>query len=355
MKMYQHLIIQILAFTLIGCTNPKNKDSNAEHTAITGLNYAVVTTSQDINNITLNGKVSYNEDELLTFNPIGDGVVLDTYFSLGDFVKKGQRLLKIKSDSYYELQSEYKATQNDVYLATRNLNKANQMFEDKLYSEQDLIEAKIELNKVKEEEQRLKTALKMYGQDIGNGIYQVNAQTSGYVFKKHASPSLSITPESELYTLGKLNNLWVIANIYTQDLPSIETGTDVIITSSAYPDKQFAGKINRILPFVDTEDKVVKARVDFQNTDLLLKPDFTVDVHVQNKSNVGKLRIPTKSIIFDKNNFYVVAMRNNNLEAVKLDIYKQTDTYTFINKGLQEGELILIENQLLYYTQINQR
>ena len=356
MKLHQYLSILVLATMLTACsTENKSSQVQSENMAIGGLNYTIATVSSELNNIKLNGKVTYNEDELITFSPMSEGIVLKTFFSAGDYVQKGQKLLTVKSDTFYELQTEYKATLNEVYLATRNVNKAQQMYEDKLFSEQELIEANIELNKAKEEEERLNTAIKMYGQEVSKGIYQVNAQMTGYIFSKQASPSTAINPDSEVYTLGNLNNLWIMADVYTQDIAAVEAGHEVIISTSAYPNKEFKGTINRILPFIDSEDRVVKARVDFDNEGLFLKPEYTVEIKVQNKNIEGKLMIPTKCMVFDNNNFYAVIKQNNKLKSVKLDIHKQTGSYTFLNNGIQEGDSVLAENQLLYYTQLNQR
>ena len=355
MRTYHYTYLLLLVATLAACGGQNDqKNEIRERVEINALNYTVAKASDELSNIKLTGKVTYNEDEIIVFTPMSEGIVMRSFFSVGDYVKKGQKLLTVKSDSYYELQTEYKATKSESALLKKSYNKAEQMFDDKLFSEQELLEAEVEYQKSVEDEARILNALEMYGAEAGRGIYQVNAQESGYIFSKNASPSTTITPDEEVYKLGKLDNLWIIADVHTKSIGSISVGEEVTITTSAYPDKVFKGKVNRILPFVDEEDRVVKARINFENTDFALKPEYNVNITVHNKHQEIKACIPTSSLVFDNNNFYVVVKRNNKLMAQKIDILKQDDKVCLVNKGIEVGDSILSENQLLYYTQLNQ-
>lgn len=350
-----HLIFTVIAtLGITACKQASTKDSIKEHINYNALQYTEAVASSNIISTSLTGKVTYNEDQIIVYKPISDGVVHQTLFSTGDYVKKGQKLLTVRSDSFNELQTELKSAQNELSLATRNLRKAEDMFEDKLLSEQELLEARIEYNRANDNLAKQQAAIKMYGKDVGKGLYQVNAQTDGYIFSKKASPSSTITPDEEVYTLGKLDNLWITANVYTKDIDLLTSGEEVTITSPVYPNKVFKGKIDRILPFIDSEERVMKARIEFVNEGNLLKPDFIVNIKVKDVRLNDIPAVPTKCLIFDNNRFYVVAKINGDLAVKAIEVYKQDDKLCLIKEGIEIGDSILCENQLLYYTQLNQ-
>lgn len=350
-----HFIFTIIAILgVTACKQTTTKDAIKEHISYNALQYTEAVSSSNVISTSLTGKVTYNEDQIIVYKPISEGIVHQTFFSTGDYVKKGQKLLTVRSDSFNELQTELKSAQDELSLATRNLRKAENMFEDKLLSEQELLEAKIEFNRASDNLAKQQAAIKMYGNDVGKGLYQVNAQTNGYIFSKKASPSSTITPDEEVYTLGKLDNLWIMANIYTKSINLLIPGEEVTITSPIYPNKVFKGKIDRILPFIDSEERVMKARIEFINEDALLKPDFIVDIKVQDVRLNNIPAIPTECLIFDNNRFYVVAKTNGSLAIKPVEIFKQDDKQCLIKEGIEIGDSILCENQLLYYTQLNQ-
>lgn len=351
MKAYYFIAITLLSLAACSSNSTSNEEKNNK-IPYEYLHYVTAQTLEEIDVLTLNGKVTYNQDEIVVFKPISDGIVVKSFFTAGDYVKAGQKLLNIKSDAFYELQTEIESAQGDFKLAQRELKKSEQMFEDKLLSEQEIIEAQVEYSKAKSTLERLEASLKMYGSAIGRGIYQVSAQSNGYVFSKNASPASTITPDDEVYTLGQIDNLWIMANIYAKSIEEVTVGQSVIIKSPSYPSKLFNGKIVKVLPYIDPEEKVMKARIEFENKDLALKPDFTVEVKVLNENLKNKIYLPSECLVFDNNKFYVLKKKSGALKIQEVTILKQDKNNTVIQEGVQLGDSILSKNPLLYYTQL---
>lgn len=154
-----------------------------------------------------------------------------------------------------------------------------------------------------------------------------------------------------------------MANVYAGNLNSVKQGMEVEVRASSYPDKVFKGKIDRLANTFDTEERVLKARISIQNSDLLLKPEMFVNVSVaqandtQDKNQERLLSFPSKAMIFSNSKHQVVVYRDNcNMEIVQLEPVYQTASAVMVKEtptaGLVEGDKVVTENHLLIYNQL---
>ncbi len=90
-----------------------------------------------------------------------------------------------------------------------------------------------------------------------------NSPVSGYVTEKNALPNMYVQPESKLYTVADLSTVWVNAQIFQTDIGRIKPGDAATVTVDAYPGKTFRGRVDFILPQVDTNTRTVRARLVF--------------------------------------------------------------------------------------------
>lgn len=340
--------ISILA---TACSSSEQKENNKEEVNNEDLKFIVAKTSEDAGSLTLTGKVITNPNETVVYKPLSEGIVVRSYFNVGDYVKRGQKLLTIKSRAFYELQTDVSEVRGTLKLAKRELNKSQQMYDDGLLSEQSLIEAQVEFNNAKANLERLQSELRMYGITAGRGMYQVNAQTDGFIFSKNAGMSGTITPDDEVYMLSPINNLLILANVYAKSINNVSVGQKVEITSASYPGVVFNGEIEKLYPYMDSDDKVMKAQIKFENTHLDLKPDFTVEVKVKNDTQ-SNICIPSDCLVFDDNRFFVVAKQKGKLKKQEVSVLNQDKDDAIIEKGINAGDSILADKQLFYYNQV---
>jgi cobalt-zinc-cadmium efflux system membrane fusion protein len=302
---------------------------------------------------TLTGDVTYNSDNVIQFTSLINGVVTNTYFSLGDYVKKGQVLAEIKSTELNGLQSENKSVESQLAVAQRQLASVKSMFEDGIASQKDLIQAESEVKVLKASLENIKSNLALYSASPEKSVFQIKAPSNGFIVAKNMSSGMQISSGSEpLFTISDLNEVWVMVNIYATDMQNIKENMDVKIKTLAYPDEVFSGKISALSQVFDAEEHVLKARIVMKNTDLKLKPGMSADI-ILNKSNASAeslLAVPVKAVIFDDNqNFLVVYKDDCNLEIRQVDPVTKNREVVYFDKGIQENEKIISKNQLLIY------
>ena len=322
------------------CNNRKKAENTEDKSVINKAFLENVKTIKPIlsnqeHELILSGKVECNPNKVVYYTPLISGLIERTYFSLGDKVQKGQTMLDIRSAELSSLQSE-------LAIARRNLQSAEAMHKDKLISERELIEARSSFEK-------LQADLSLYGENKGGGVFSIISPMSGFVIDKNASSGSTISEgDKPLFTVADLNIVWIIANVYAGDLQLVKQGIPVEITTLAYPNEVFRGKIDALSQVFDPEEKVLKARIVMQNAALKFKPEMSVVVKLKNETNQNCLSIPSDVLIFDDNKYFVVvetAPGKFEIKEIQLQGHYQKTSY--IRSGLEENDKIVIKNQLL--------
>jgi len=327
---------------LIACGNNKQTNQRADGVIADEFLKEVVTakaaSKQLQKEFTLTGKVTADPDKTISYSTLVSGVIVKSYFSLGDRVSKGQTMLDIRSSELSSLQSE-------LTIAHRNLQSIEALFESGMATEREVIEARSTYEK-------LQADLALYGESKGNGIFSIPAHISGYVIGKYGNAGSTVSSESEpLFSIADLSTVWVVANIYAGNLQFVRQGQSVEISSIAYPKEVFRGKINFISQVFDPEDKALKARIVLPNPGLKLKPEMSVVVKLLNESNAEMVTIPSEAVIFDRNRYFVVTGKAD-FSIREIVPYDQHNGMTYVSEGLKPDDEVVIKNQLLIYNEL---
>ncbi|QAA82975.1 efflux RND transporter periplasmic adaptor subunit [Aequorivita sp. H23M31] len=362
MKITQKLTVAaLLVFTLTGCGN------DSEEFEFENQNYCLdekfkdkvaiqtVTLQPVTEGIHLTGSVETNPDKVVHFVSLVGGIISKTYFSLGDKVSKGQLLAELQSTELSGLESELKNLNAQIQVSEKRLQSAQSMFQDGIASEADLMQAQTELDIHKSERQKIISNLNIYSASTERGVFQIKAPVSGIITSKSIASGTQITAEGEpLFTISDLREVWIMVDIYATNVQNIDSGMDVNINTLSYPDTEFKGKIDAVSQVLDSDAKVVKARVVMENTDLKLKPGMLVDVVALRDRDMEAIGIPTEALVFDDNqNFVIVHKSDCDMKIKKVEILFSNNGLTFLKSGLEENENIITKNPLLIYEQIN--
>lgn len=301
----------------------------------------------------LTGSVTYNADNVVQFTSLVNGIVTNTFFSLGDYVKKGQVLAEIKSTELNGLQSENKSLASQLLVAQRQLASTKSMYEDGIASQKDLIQAESEVNVLKSSLENIKSNLALYSASSEKSVFQIKAPSNGYIVAKNMSSGMQISEGSEpLFTISDLDEVWVMVNIYATDMQNIRENMEVKIKTLAYPDEIFTGKITSLSQVFDSEERVLKARIVMKNKDLKLKPGMSADIILNKETKIKEpmVAIPVNAMIFDNSVNYVVVYKGDcDLEIRQVQPTTQNSENIYFEKGISENEKIISKNQLLIY------
>lgn len=355
------IITCISVILLVGC----KKDQGVEKPVKEGycidsntksiIEILTVQKEEVIEKIHLTGNIQANPDNVVHFNSLLEGTISNTYFSLGDKVIKGQVLAEMKSAELSSLQAELHSLNAQIEIAQIDLSAKKEMYDDGILANKELAESQNQLNILQSESVKVKNILSLYSANNAKNIFQIKAPTSGFITHKNINPGTTVNDNGvPLFSISNLNDIWVMANIYATDVAYISEGMKVNINTLSYPDIVFEGKIDAISQVLDQDSKVLQARIFLENQEHKLKPGMNADIVVQKTtSQQEEVAIPTSSIVFSNNKNYVLVYHDDcTIEIREIFIAIKTDTVSYIQEGLNEGEQIITKNQLLIFEEL---
>ena len=300
--------------------------------------------------ITLTGEIESNSDKTVPYVSLVDGVVNATYFSMGDYVRKGQVLAEVKSSSLNEMQDDTQSLQAQLAVAKRKLASVKSMYKDDIASQKDLVEAQADVSVIESNIAKTRKNMQLYS--ANKNTFQIKAPTDGYVIAKNISQGMPVTAGGEqLFTISNLDKVWVMANVYATNMRHVYANQSVVVKTLAYPDESFPGKVNQISQVFNEEERVLKAKIILENVGMKLKPGMSADILFPiNAQDKKALAVPYKALIFDNNQNYVVVYKNDCLLEIRpVTEVASNSTYSYVEGGLKEGEKVVISNALLIY------
>jgi cobalt-zinc-cadmium efflux system membrane fusion protein len=309
--------------------------------------------------LTLSGEVSFDENKVVKVFPFTSGQVMEVKVSLGDKVTKGQTLAIIRSADVAGSYTDLSATKSDLAINKRQLEQAEYLYKNGISSERDYTEAKENYNKAVAANSKVRDQIAINGGGNTNasGSLVIKAPGSGYIVEKNISAGNFIRPDnsSSLFTISDMKDVWIWANVFETDIAKVKKGYDAKITTLAYPDKTFNGKIDEISSVLDPDNKVMKVRVALDNKDMLLKPEMFTNVLISNKEGSSSVAIPASAVIFDSSkNFVVVYNSKCDLQVRAVSVIKTVDDITYISSGLKPGDKVISKSQLLLYNALTE-
>jgi cobalt-zinc-cadmium efflux system membrane fusion protein len=303
----------------------------------------------------LTGKVSVNEEKMSKIYPFAGGIVESLKAELGDYVKKGQVLAVVRSSEVADYENQLNAAKSNLSIAKKNMEVADELFKSGLNSEKDVNLAKNEFQKAEGDVSRIKNIMNIYSVGVGS-TYQIKAPISGFITEKNVSPSMQFRTDNpfNFFTIADLDSIWVLANVYENDIDRIQLNYQAKVSTLANPDKEYIGKIDKIYNLVDPTTRVLKVVIKLKNTNNELKPEMFANVKLDFNEPIDMVTIPSNAVIFDKNKFFVMVYHDkHNIETREVVVHKNINGKAYIQSGIKAGEKVISSYQLLVYDAIN--
>ena len=200
------------------------------------------------------------------------GRAVEIKVRLGDTVKKGQLLMKVKSNDITGAYSEYRQTAADETLAKTQLERANVLYEKGAIPGKDLEVAVGVATKARVAHEAATEKLKILGvTDVNQhpgGTINVYAPISGVVIEQNVTAGAgvkSLDNSPNLFTVANMDYVWIVCDVYENDLSFVHIGEYADVRLNAYPGKVFKGRIGNIAPILEPANRTAKVRLEMQN------------------------------------------------------------------------------------------
>jgi Cu(I)/Ag(I) efflux system membrane fusion protein/cobalt-zinc-cadmium efflux system membrane fusion protein len=175
----------------------------------------------------------------------------------------------------------------------------------------------------------------------------VNSPVSGFITQKNALPNMYVQPETMLYTVADLSDVWVLAQVFQSDAGKIKPGDPAEITVDAHPGRVFNGRVDYVLPQLDMNTRTLPVRLVFANPGLKLRPGMYVNVRA--KLPVGRQLVVPASAAFHSGtkNLLFVYKGEGSIEPREVDLGPQVGDELVVTKGVKAQEQIVTSANFL--------
>lgn len=305
----------------------------------------------------LTGVVAFNGfDTTPVITQIG-GPVSRILVSPGQIVKAGQPLLYVSSPDFSLLRATYMKANDAYQLSQKEYERAKDLFDHHAIAERDLLAAESARNQALADLQSGQQSLQVLGFHDMNEVVKsasspeipVRAPIAGEIVERLVSAGQVIQAGgTQAFTISNMNTVWVLANVYQQDLPYVHVGDPVVTTADSYPGKEFEGKISYIAPALDPTTRTLQARIDVKNPHEELKKDMYVASLVKAGKIANAFSLPNSAILRDNENepYIYVSAPNNQFQRRNVTLGDTTESQTQITSGLNAGDRVIADGSL---------
>jgi cobalt-zinc-cadmium efflux system membrane fusion protein len=320
-------------------------------------------TDEDVGGaVVTSGKVTFDDLRVAhVFSPV-TGRVVRIDAEPGRRVKKGASLAVIESPDVGSAFSDLAKAHADLEAAERDYERQKDLYDAHAASQKDYETALNNFQKGKAElsrAQKKASLLSKGGVDSVTQQYTLRAPIDGEVVARNISPGMEVAGQYaqgnavELFTIGELDRVWVLADVFEMDLGRIKTGAHVSVRVVAYPNRLFEGKVDWVSGQLDPNTRTAKVRCAIDNPDRALKPEMyaTVAVSVAERKalaipRAAMLRLGDQTVVFVETGTAPNGLIRFERRPVAVDEDEGGD-FMPVTHGLDRGERIVTSGAIL--------
>ena len=262
------------------------------------------------------GVVSADVSRNVPVISLASGRVVDIRARLGDTVVKGQLLLRVHSTDVSGALSDYRKALSGETLARAQLDRAKLLYDTGAIAAKDMEVAEDTYDKAKVDVETAQEHLKVLGADIEHPATTVDifAPISGVIVEQNVTAAAGVKTldnSPNLFTIADLSRVWIVCDVYENDMANVRLGEYADIHLNAYPGRVFEARVSNIGPALDPNIRTAKVRLEVENPGLMRLGMFvTATFHGQQKET--RALVPASAVLHlhDRDWVYVPAGGN---------------------------------------------
>lgn len=309
--------------------------------------------------LTATGTVTPDISRNVPVISIATGRVVEIKARLGDPVKKGQVLLRIQSADMSAAFSDYRKAVADEQLARTQSERAKLLYDKGAVSLNDFQVAQDAEEKAKVDVENTAERLRILGGALDHpaAIVDVRAPVSGVITDQQVTNAAGIAGlnSPNPFTISDLSRVWILCDVYENDLPSVHLGQSAEIRLNAYPDRLFTGRISNLGPVLDPSLRTAKVRIEVDNPQLIMRIGMFVRATFRDRKKEKRAAVPATAILHlhDRDWVYVPAGANQFRRTEITSGIPLPGNMQEIITGLQPGQNV-VSNALVLQNTVEQ-
>lgn len=311
------------------------------------------------------GRVTFDDLKVShVFSPV-TGRVARIDARPGDRLRAGAPLALLTSPDLGQASADVDHAHADYIAAQRDYERQRNLFESHASAQRDFEAAQDTYLIAKAEYARVRQKMDMleantHGSNFVSQSYILRTPVEGEVIARNINPGMEIEGQysgggtgAELFTVGSLDSVWVLGDIFEMDVPRVKKGQAVKVNVVAYPEKDFIGSVDWVSPAVDPNSRSTRLRCVIDNPLHELKPEMFATITVAGV-NVQAIAVPQRSIFRLAGRTAVFVETGKTAQG--LWRYEQRDvtiddsglgTYVPVHSGLHQGDRVVTQNGIL--------
>lgn len=285
---------------------------------------------------------------------LANGRVVDIKTRLDDNVKKGQLLFSVQSSDATNAFNAYLKAVNDEQLANKAYLRAEDLFKHGAIAQAMLEQAEDTSKDATADLVAAEEQLKVLGVDKNHPspIVNVYAPISGVIIGQNvtnaAAAGVTLSGSATAFTIADLSSVWVLCDVYENDISKLQLGQEAKIKIDAYPDKVLTGRVSDIGPVLDPSTRAAKVRIQVSNPGILRLGMF-VNATVSGRTKAPHTVVPADAVLHLHDRDWVyVPISSNQFKRTEVQAGALIDgNRQVILSGLNPGEQVVTDALLL--------
>ncbi len=313
-----------------------------------------------VSELTAPGRITFDDSHVAhIFSPV-TGRVARIEAQLGQRVRKGAPLVVLESPDVGVAAADVGKAEADLQAAERELRRQRELFEAHAASQRDLETAQAARDRAAAELARARQRARLFQGGAG-GVSQAVALRSpidGEVVARTVTPGMEVAGQSsggtspELFTIGDLDQVWAIADVFEMDLSRVHPGAKVTLKVVAYPDRTFSGHVDWVAPTLDPQTRSARVRAKLRNPSRELLPEMYATLLIAGAPR-NALAVPRSALLHigDQTVVLVQVGRTENgllrFQQRRVQVESDDADPAVVLSGLSRGEQVVVSGALL--------
>jgi Cu(I)/Ag(I) efflux system membrane fusion protein len=292
------------------------------------------------------GRIEPDERRMYAISPKFEGYVERLYVNVtGQPVSKGQPLFEVYSPELVSAQREY-------LIAMQGMQAMKDAAPEAQGGMKQLAESSLARLRNWDLAPEQVAALVKTGE--ASRTITFRSPVSGLITEKKALQGMRFMPGEALYQVTDLSTVWVVADVFEQDIGLIKAGAKAKVTINAYPNQVFEGRITYVYPTMKAETRTVAVRIELANPGQLLKPAMFAQVELPVGGKAPVLTVPDSAVIDSgTRKIVLVQVQEGRFEPREVELGARGEDHVQVLKGVREGEQVVVAANFLIDAESN--
>jgi cobalt-zinc-cadmium efflux system membrane fusion protein len=304
------------------------------------------------------GRVEVDEQRVARVGSSVTGRINDIEATVGQDVKRGQRLATLTSTELSATQLEFLKSYSQKILAERAAQRAQQLFDADVIGQAELQRRQAELSQADAEVSAARDQLLVLGMSERsvlelaasrkvNSLTTVTSSIAGTVIERRVTQGQVVQPADTMFVVADLSSVWLVADVPEQRAELLRSGDTIDAEIAALPGRRITGRLSYVSATVNPETRTVKVRMDLPNAAREYKPAMLATVLI--KSRPQKQRaVPVQAVVREDNkDFVYVQTAGSDFLLRQVALGAEHDEHRVLIGGLRDGEKVVLDGAFL--------